>query len=224
MMNVLTILLDLPLKEEELPFFRGALIAEVGASNILFHDHTEEGLRYSYPLIQYKCLGGYAAVTAIESAIPQAGCLFFGDKDSFRLKIGRKYVVTSVADIHKQALDLAVTEQMNEYTITRWLPLNQENYKKYQEIDSLSERFSFLERLLVGNILSFAKGVGVFLDGDVKIKITDQLSTQTCRFKGVDMLSLSLRFKSNVTLPEFIGLGKGVSLGFGTVNRVKSEK
>lgn len=31
------------------------------------------------------------------------------------------------------------------------------------------------------------------------------------------MLGFDIQFRTNVRLPEFIGLGKGVSLGFGTI-------
>ena len=218
MINVLTILLDLKIKEEELPSFRGAVIAKAGASNVLFHDHTDCGLRYSYPLIQYKRIGGYAAITSLESAIPRIGGLLLDNQEAFRLRIGRRLSLVSVADVHRQSLELKVSERTAAYVIVRWLPLNQENHKKYLAIDALADRITFLESLLVGNILSFAKGVDVFLDGTISLSITDLISTQTCRFKGVDMLSFNLKFKTNVTLPEFIGLGKGVSLGFGVIN------
>lgn len=223
MINVLTILLDLKIKEDELPSFRGAVIAKAGASNVLFHDHTDCGLRYSYPLIQYKCLGGYAAVQAIETAIPQAGSLLLDNCEPFKLKLGRRIAEVSVTDVLRQTFDLELSEEMSDYEISRWLPLNQENYRQYMSIDSLAERYFFLERLLVGNILSFAKGIGIFVEGEIALSITELISTQTCRFKGIDMLSFSVRFKTNIILPEFVGLGKGVSLGFGVINSVKSK-
>ena len=33
------------------------------------------------------------------------------------------------------------------------------------------------------------------------------------------MMAFDIEFMSNVTVPDFIGLGKGVSLGFGTICR-----
>lgn len=37
------------------------------------------------------------------------------------------------------------------------------------------------------------------------------------------MTSFNLLFKSNVSLPDNIGLGKGVSLGNGTIHMIKTK-
>lgn len=34
------------------------------------------------------------------------------------------------------------------------------------------------------------------------------------------MMGFDIRFKSNVSLPDYIGLGKGVSIGFGMIKRL----
>ena len=47
--------------------------------------------------------------------------------------------------------------KMINYHIHNWLPLNSDNYKKYQNISILSERINFLEKILIGNILSLQK-------------------------------------------------------------------
>lgn len=38
-------------------------------------------------------------------------------------------------------------------------------------------------------------------------------------YKGTNLLAISMDFRCNVSLPGWIGLGKGTSLGFGTVRR-----
>lgn len=217
MIEVLSVMLDVRLKDIELPFLRGALISKVSNSGTLFHGHLPDGLRYSYPLIQYKKLGEYAAVVALQEAVPQLAELLLENTVPIKLRLGRRMVSASVSDVFRQNIDMSVSTAMRTFEISRWLPLNQENYDAYCTMDSLADKLAFLENLLLGNILSFAKGVGVFFEEQVRVSIVYILSTGTFKYKGVEMLGFDIQFRTNVRLPEFIGLGKGVSLGFGTI-------
>jgi len=38
------------------------------------------------------------------------------------------------------------------------------------------------------------------------------------------MLAFNIEFKTNVFLPNFIGLGKGVSIGFGTIKQIYQKE
>lgn len=217
MIEVLSVMLDVRLKDIELPFLRGALISKVSNSGTLFHGHLPDGLRYSYPLIQYKKLGEYATVVALQEAVPQLAELLLENTVPIKLRLGRRMVSASVSDVFRQNIDMSVSTAMRTFEISRWLPLNQENYDAYCTMDSLADKLAFLENLLLGNILSFAKGVGVFFEEQVRVSIVYILSTGTFKYKGVEMLGFDIQFRTNVRLPEFIGLGKGVSLGFGTI-------
>lgn len=217
MIEVLSVMLDVRLKDIELPFLRGALISKVSNSGTLFHGHLPDGLRYSYPLIQYKKLGEYATVVALQEAVPQLAELLLENTVPIKLRLGRRLVCASVSDVFRQNIDMSVSTAMRTFEISRWLPLNQENYDAYCTMDSLADKLAFLENLLLGNILSFAKGVGVFFEEQVRVSIVYILSTGTFKYKGVEMLGFDIQFRTNVRLPEFIGLGKGVSLGFGTI-------
>ena len=217
MIEVLSVMLDVRLKDIELPFLRGALISKVSNSGTLFHGHLPDGLRYSYPLIQYKKLGEYATVVALQEAVPQLAELLLENTVSIKLRLGRRMVSASLSDVFRQNIDMSVSTAMRTFEISRWLPLNQENYDAYCTMDSLADKLAFLENLLLGNILSFAKGVGVFFEEQVRVSIVYILSTGTFKYKGVEMLGFDIQFRTNVRLPEFIGLGKGVSLGFGTI-------
>ena len=65
-----------PIRSKEIPFFRGAVIQSLEQKNILFHNHTENGFRYSYPLIQYKSLGGKAAIVCVDNGTEAIGEIF----------------------------------------------------------------------------------------------------------------------------------------------------
>ena len=136
---------------------------------------------------------------------------------NFDVTLGNRRVTLEVESVRAYKTLVQVWDSMFAYHLRKWLPLNQENYRQYEALDSIVERYAFLERLLTGNILSFAKSMGVYFDKQVECKITSADEPRLLRYKGVKMMSFDVEFKTNVSLPDYIGLGKGVSLGFGTV-------
>jgi hypothetical protein len=95
------------------------------------------------------------------------------------------------------------------------MALNQENFKRYRALERTDEKQNLLNTLLRNNILSFFKGVGVWLEAPVTA--TGIFTEHATQFKDQPMLAFSGEFSTNVVLPEFIGIGKAVSRGFGTV-------
>ena len=90
--------------------------------------------------------------------------------------------------------------------------------------EAVADRIALLERILTANVLSFAKGVGVFFDKEISCRILDLEEPVVTNYKGVKMMSFDIAFKSDVTIPDFVGLGKGVSIGFGMVKGDATNK
>lgn len=216
--NIVTILSGMPISFDEIPFLRGAIIDKVRASNVLFHDHIDNGFRYSYPLIQYKAINGNAAIVAIAEGTNAIKEIL--PHMNTEVRIGNKRCNLSLSDVVTDVTNVCVTEEEYSYSIHRWLPFNQNNYAEYKGLDSLSLKVEMLQRLMVGNILSFAKGIGIYLNSKVEVNIIDINTVRQYRFKNVLMQGLDIMFKTNVALPTNIGLGKGVSIGFGIINEI----
>lgn len=51
-----------PFSCHEIPLLRGAIIHATESKNSFSHNHHGEQLRYAYPLVQYKRIGGKAAL------------------------------------------------------------------------------------------------------------------------------------------------------------------
>jgi hypothetical protein len=69
------------IKPFEIPKFRGAIINSLEENNILFHNHLENSnFRYSYPLIQYKCINKSAAIVCVGNGTEAIGNFFFKRK------------------------------------------------------------------------------------------------------------------------------------------------
>ena len=208
--------------QEELPFLRGAVIREFGNDTMLSHNHIGNTLRYAYPLIQYKRIDGCATIMGIGDGVEHVECLSAIFPEIMR--IGRRkeqFLITSV--IKEQTL-LQLSSDMHSYSIRKYLPLNQTNYEQYRLLEGVIERYALLEHCLVGIILSFAKGLGVFFEGQVRVVLTRVSNERLYQFKNIKMMGFDVVFKTNVMLPQFIGLGKKVSFGYGTVTTINEFK
>jgi hypothetical protein len=105
--------------------------------------------------------------------------------------------------------------------LTPWLALNEKNYEKYQRLGTWAERKELLEKVILpANIIAVSKGIGYTVPKEHRIKanIGNRKEVQT-RLKGTPMLGFIGTFSVNFEIPDYWGIGKSVSRGFGTVKR-----
>ena len=202
----------------EVPFFRGATIDTIGRSNVLFHNHVEDGYRLSYPLVQYKSLSGKASIVCIGAATLYAkACVNDLQRE---VRLGRRKETLQIDEVFLDVTDVTTSDQTYRYRLYDWLPLNEENFKVFKTTQSLIERYQMLEDILTANVLSMAKGLGIYLDSKVICRLTEVNNLPNVQYKGVKMKSFEVEFISNVLLPEYVGLGKGCSIGHGVVKQI----
>lgn len=205
--------------DREIELFRGAILSQVSPSLILFHNHKEEGYRYSYPLIQYKRLKGKAFIVCLSQGVETIGNLF--SMSDFHFQLGERSLKMEVGSVWTQQVLVQVWNSYFVYRLNKWLPLNEKNYQEYQTLEGIAEQTLFLEKKLIGNILSFTKGIGLYVEQQVSCKILSIDSVYWSTYKGVRMKTFNIVFKTNISLPEYIGLGKGASIGHGTLFQIE---
>ena len=213
---------DTELKQHEISAFRGAVVKKVGLENILFHHHLKDNnYLYQYPLIQYKQIRNKPTLYCIEYGVDEIH-KFFEQKDWDITLSGRKLEM-KIDKLVLNQFNMQVWDKKWDYNIYNWLALNQQNYKKYLDIEALTEKVEFLESILKANILSFAKGIEWTIDKKIDLSIIKINHTKKLKHKGVEIMGFNVDFKTNVFLPNFLGLGKGVSHGFGIIKRLKEK-
>jgi len=222
--RTLTIMFDAEINSREIPLFRGAVInCMKGEADLLFHNHMEEGkLRYGYPKIQYKRIGGKAAIVCVESGVDIIG-QFFSEYDG-KLTIGEHEIECKPRKIAPTNIIVQTWNSVFTYHITRWLPLNSKNYEHYKTIEGISERIAFLEDLMKANLLAMLKNLDIWLDNELLVKFTQISEPYLLSNKGVKMMAFNVDFKSNLSIPNNIGIGKNASIGYGTIVQVRQEK
>lgn len=216
-MKTLTIQFDTPMELGEVPLFRGAVLASLCKADVLFHNHGEGGLRYSYPLVQYKSIGGRAAIFCIGEGTKVIGSFFTsGQQDMY---IGHEWRELRISGVSSDEADFAFPSAEQHYTITNWAPLNEPNYAAYKRADGMAARLDLLQRILRGNILSMLKGIDIFIEQRVTAVIDDIRNVRELNYKNVPLIVMDTDFHTNILLPGNIGLGRHVSVGYGLVNR-----
>jgi hypothetical protein len=185
----------------------------------LLHNHYDDGsIRYAYPLVQYKVIDKVPLLTGFGEGSKLLTELFlkikYLDIEGLRYDINSKNI-TNILN------NLGDFSQLYEYGFkTLWMALNQKNFDIYKNLKTEEEKAGFLERQLQNNILSFYKGVGFRIDERIMVK--GHFREKTTRFKNRNMMAFEGRFVSNALLPDFAGIGKSTSRGFGTVLKLKS--
>jgi len=184
----------------------------------LLHNHGEDGrFIYRYPRVQYKVVEGKPAIIAVNEGVPVVAKVARKVKE-MQLDGEAKLVFEKEIKVYEE--ELGIAERMIGYCfLTTWFALNEENFRKYIESDAEGKR-KLLERILIGNILSMCKSLGEFVED--KIEVAElRVVEREFFFKNIKFLGFKGRFAVNFKLPNFLGLGKSVSHGFGTIARIK---
>jgi len=221
-----TLTLDLPLRPSGITSFRGIIAELIGWENDLFHNHQDgeaDKYRHRFPLVQYKIKRGNAAImgmgqgsVALRSFIDEAGLHFAG-----------KFPIQERRD---ENFRVGMSERPLHYRICDWLPLNQANYERWQELaamEDLEPRRMELERILTAHILAFAAGIGFEVPRPRGLEITlhqFQQNKITRTYHRQNLESYDARFSANMLLPVGVGIGKSSSIGFGTLWPDKSSQ
>jgi len=204
------------ISHHKLPSFRAA-IKEVlrDDSHVLLFNDEEDGPQYIYPLIQCKRINGQAAIVCIEKGI-EAISLLMAD-GNFMASIGCTEEEMELNHVNaKQAL-IQTWNSSFTYYLQKWLPLNNENYDQFLDLENSTERYAFFEKNIIDDITSMAEGLNISFNGEVTCKITQLTDSRLMKFENLKIMAFDLEFYTNVSLPDYFAIGKGADIGFGVV-------
>lgn len=218
--RILRVSFDAEIRNGEIPAFRYAIIDKVGRENILFHHHLDDAkYLYKYPLIQYKSIGKNPSIICIETGVDEIHKYF--EQRGWDIMINGRHIEMKISRLELNQFVMQVWDKHFRYSIFNWIALNKQNYEKYVSMEGMSEKIKFLENMLKANILAFAKGIDWIIEKQIEVEILNMKEPYIVKVKQNPLMSFNLEFKTNVFLPNFIGLGKSVSKGFGVVKNIK---
>ncbi len=207
------------LKPSQIHKFRG-FVGNLFKDHDLVHNHdlTTGKPIYRYPLIQFKLIDDLPAIIAITDRAVSIFAEIFMKLD----KIIIEDTVISVfeKELKIEEVEFGYSDEIFMYEFASpWIGLNQKNFIKYNDAGR-EEKNEMLKRVMTGNVLSMAKYLDCWLSKDQKIKIDHKLEEIKVNLKGKSMTAFTGIFKTNFCLPDYLGLGKSVSRGFGAVRRM----
>ncbi len=181
----------------------------------LLHQHNCDKVIYMYPLVQYKILKGVPIVIGINEGVEVLQDIY-NKYDKIKLDEYIYEILEKKISFKEQ--DFGISDKFYTYSFeTPWFALNQENFtNKYQRMNP-TEQKELLQKTLIGNILSMSKSLGYTVPSQIKCEPNFQPGVGS--MKGVKIATFKGEFMVNFLIPDYFGLGKSVSRGFGTVKR-----
>lgn len=219
----LQIVFDKKIQAWEIPHLRAAIIEKTKRESDLFHNHINDTkFIYRYPLIQYKIKDKKPCLICLKEATEDIHYLLKQRDLSFALN--GKRLDFEIEDVRLRYVNIQTWDKDFMYNIHNYIALNQDNYEIYKGLDSLVDKVRFLEEKLKTHIDIFANEMNANLPAKLKTKILEIKNEKYIEYKGVFHLTFSMNFKTNLYIPNFIGLGKGTSIGFGIVKMLGDKR
>ncbi|MFA5236903.1 MAG: CRISPR-associated endonuclease Cas6 [Methanoregula sp.] len=200
------------------PELRG-FFATKFAEYTLIHRDEAGSFIHRYPAVQCKVVKNFPTVIGINE-----GAEFlkqFADK-SREINLGPETYRIAEHDIIIRDEEFGISETSPTYEFaTPWLALSQENYKRFYKLTGKPARDEFIRKILIDTLLSLSKSLGC----DIPTPITGEtnLHFQKDRLDGVSVMAFTGKFQVNFQIPEYLGIGKSVSQGFGAVRKIFRE-
>lgn len=212
--------LDYALTPNQIPLLRRFINLFIGHDNDLFHNHqTPQQFHYRYPLIQYKIIEGKAALLGLgEEGV--AALHQLAAHNDFRAHCAGWMGEGNIWQ-EEYSEDLQLMPGLDfQYRLRNYIALNGANIKAWHNHPSLPARAALVERCLTSHILKFASAIRWQLPPHgLQVALSDYRVGNGKSF-DTRFLTFDVLFRTNITLPNHIGLGKSVSHGFGVVTAV----
>lgn len=198
---------------------RGYIGNEFKEYSLLHNHYSNDKHLLTYPLVQYKVIDGDAIILGVDD-----GADLIKDISSQinELDLNGRYKIIEKT-LQEKEVDIKPSSEEKHYKfITPWLGLNQANYQKYSNLTEWKDKKELLNKILVGNLLSMSKGLGIIVNKRLYAKT--HFDIKQVKYKSVVMNAFVGEFKVHYNIPDYFGLGKGVSHGFGCVKQIENDE
>jgi hypothetical protein len=186
-----------------------------------FELHRQEAgsFIHRYPVVQCKMIRNFPTVIGINE-----GAVFLkelADK-SREILLGPETYRVAEHDISIKDEEFGISETSHSYEFaTPWLALTQENYKRFYKLTGKPARDEFVQKIFVDTLLSLSKSLGYEVPAPI---ICDtNFHFQKDQLNGASVMTFTGKFQVNFQIPEYLGIGKSVSQGYGAVRKIFRE-
>ena len=169
--------------------------------------------KFSYPRVQVKILDEQIYIIGINEGVQPV--LSIPDKIK-ELNFGNITFTINDFEIKNLEQQFIPLGSIVKYRfLTPWAALNHVTWNKYRSTP-YKKKASFLNKLLGNNLIFLAKEMGISMEKGVYVKV----KIPNLHPKSIDdnkWKALEGEFKTNILLPNYIGLGNGITRGYGAI-------
>lgn len=188
----------------------------------VLHNHNKDGsFLYFYPRVQYRIIDGMGYLIGIKEGLDTIRLIEPLIDSNIALK-GNVYRIKQ-KQLTFGSAEFGIKSSLSSYCFAKpWLALNERNYQEYIKNENKKGRESLFKDILKGNLLSVSKSLGYVVDKEIEVTSLN-LKARECFLKGTPMLGFLGNFSVNFEIPDYWGIGKSVSRGFGTVVKQSTD-
>ena len=187
----------------------------------LFHNHKGRKALHRYPLIQYRVHNHKLSLFAVGEAVPALlKVVTEADLDN------RAHLMTlNNVTIQKTKAEIKPSNRDEYYRLMDWIAFNNETFNdKWNKTFTLIERVGLLNNAISGHLKILGKQLlsteeATSMDGELYM-LTHR---KTQLLYGNKVMGFNVIFRTKFHLPEFFALGRGVSLGAGTFQKLRNN-
>ncbi len=189
----------------------------------LFHNHYPDGksiYRSKGVPFQFKVINNEVFILALNEGVEFAES--FQWPNEIRMPLGRigLFIELVLASKSKGRATFQPTEFQCYRNISPYIALNQEKYKAYLTLPE-KDRRTFIENGIANHILTAAKWCGITVNKEkhlIRTKLVQMKESHPLKIKDdLYFIPFDIMFECNTELPDYMGIGRFVSRGYGTV-------
>jgi hypothetical protein len=225
--------------------FRTEINIILNGKDDLFHNHVIDNeqntsiiTQKKYPLVQFRSIKTTILDKKSENRQFDTAALF-GVGLGFEaigalignIMIQNRFPKLKHIEVDTDETLVSITQSPTRYRLNHWLPLNKvvkhkenivvDNYASWIAPMTMKERIAFLEGIIAGEIKDFCSAIGYEIPVE-KLKVTlfdyktlGKKPYPTSKNGTLSYEAFDVIYEANILLPEYIGMGKGKSKGFG---------
>jgi hypothetical protein len=180
---------------------------------------STEGFIHRYPVVQCKQVKNILMVIGIGQGADSLQELC-GSKEELRVKNTCCIITSRDREIRKE--NFGISDEIHTYEfLTPWLALNQQNAKKFYDLKGKPDRDAFMQKILTGHLRTLAKSIDY--DLPEPLTCTSRIRFKRERIHQENVIVFLGTFGTNLTIPDYLGIGQSVSQGFGTIRSVVED-
>ncbi len=177
------------------------------------HKDFPKGFIHRYPVVQCKQIKGTIMVIGAGQG---ANFLQEISGSAQDLRFGETSCIITGRDPEIRDEEFGISDEIHTYEfLTPWLALNQQNAKKFYDLKGKPDRDAFMQKILAGHLSTLAKSLDYDLPAPITCKSRVRFRRERIHQENV-MVFLGT-FGTNLTIPDYLGIGQSVSQGFGTI-------